>query len=53
MMPQGKYSCIRGITPKSKPKYTRIEMKEININNKRAMGQGTAEVDLLTLNPST
>lgn len=53
VMSQGKYNCIRGISPKSKPKYTRTEMKEININNERAVQRGSAEVDLLTLNPST
>lgn len=53
MMSLGKYNCITGISPKSKPKHTRIEMKEININNERAVRWGSAEVDLLALNPST
>lgn len=53
VMSLGKCNCSRGIGPKSKPKFTRIEMKEIDINNERAVLQGSAVVDLLTLNPST
>lgn len=53
VMSLGKCNCIRGISPKSKPKFTRNEMKEIDLNKERAVLWGSAVVDLLTLNPST